>query len=204
MKKAIILLMAVFLFPLFGVSQTTENLDYISSFNDGFSAIRNGDDWAFINKEGVITVNFRNDLVTTKSLDGDYPIFKNSRCLIELKKDGISYFGYINTSGKTVIEPRFLNATNFKNNVAVALELEKEIVAKNPALGKNVVYYKYYEVTIDPLGLIKNYITQEGVNIVLDKNYIPKPPEFMTKQISENLAAMKNENGKWTIKKIME
>lgn len=204
MKKAIIIFMSVFLFPIFGVSQTTENLDFISSFNEGFSAIRNGDDWAFINEEGVIIVNFRNDLVTTKSLDGNYPIFKNDRCLIKIKKDGILYFGYINTSGKTVVEPRFLNASNFNNNVATVLELEKEVIAKNTALDKNVVYYKYYEVTIDTSGNIKNYLTQNGVNIVLDKSSIRKPPQFLTKQISENLVAIKNKKGKWMIKKIIE
>lgn len=204
MKKTIILFIATLLIPFFGISQTFENLDYISPFNEGVSAIKKDNQWAFINSDGDIVVNFRNDLVVTKFDDGNYPIFKNGRCLIEKKKDGISYFGYIDTSGKTVIEPRFLNAKNFNNNVATVLELEKEEVGKNRALDKSVVYYKYYEVTIDTQGNVKNYLTQKGINIVLDKKFLRKPPKFTAKQISDNLIAVKNENGKWTIKKIIE
>ena len=185
-------------------TQTLENLDYISSFNDGVAAIKKDSQWAFINKDGDIVVNFRDDLVTTKSLDGNYPIFKNRRCLIVNEKDGISYFGYINTFGKTVIEPRFLNATNFNNDLAAVLELEKEEVGKNTALDKNVVYYKYYEVTIDTDGNVKDYLTQKGVNVALDKQFLRKPPKFTSRQISDNLVATKNEKGKWTIMKIIE
>ena len=204
MKKTIIILIAVVLIPFFGVTQTIENLDYISSFNDGVAAIKKDNQWGFINKDGDIVVNFRKDLVTTKSKDGNYPIFKDGRCLIVNKKNGISYFGYINTSGKTVIEPRFLNATNFDNNIATVLELTKEETGKNPALGKNVVFYKYFEVTIDTSGSIKNYLTVKGVNVVLDKDFLRQPPKFTSKQISDNLIAIKNEKGKWTIKKIIE
>jgi len=204
MKKTIILLIAVVLIPFFGVTQTIENLDYISSFNEGIAAIKKNNKWAFINKDGDIVVDFRNDLVTTKSKDGNYPIFKDGRCLIVNKKNGISYFGYINTSGKTVIEPRFLNAINFNNNIATVLELKKEETGKNTALDKNVVYYRYYEVTIDTDGNIKNYLTQKGVNIVLDKKFLRRPPKFTSKQISDNLVAIKNEKGKWTIKTVIE
>jgi len=204
MKKVIFMLVLLVLIPVSSFSQTIENLDYISPFNDGVAAIKKNNQWAFINNKGNIVVSFRNDLVTTKSDDGDYPIFKDGRCLIVNKKDGISYFGYINTSGKTVIAPKFLNATNFEDDIATVLELTKEIIGKNTALDKNVVYYKYFEVTIDTDGNIKNYLTQKGVNIVLDKDFLSKPPKFTSKQISNSLVAIKNEKGKWTIKKIIE
>jgi len=203
MKKTIMFSLLV-LISVSSFTQTLENLDYISSFNDGVAAIKKDSQWAFINKDGDIVVNFRDDLVTTKSLDGNYPIFKNRRCLIVNEKDGISYFGYINTFGKTVIEPRFLNATNFNNDLAAVLELEKEEVGKNTALDKNVVYYKYYEVTIDTDGNVKDYLTQKGVNVALDKQFLRKPPKFTSRQISDNLVATKNEKGKWTVKKIIE
>lgn len=185
-------------------TQTLENLDYISSFNEGVAAIKKDSQWAFINKNGDIVVNFRDDLVTTKSSDGTYPIFKNGRCLIVNKKEGISYFGYINTSGKTVIEPRFLNATNFNNNMATALELDRVKIGENPALGKKIVNYKYFEVTIDTNGNIKNYLIQKGINIALDRKFLRNPPKFRSKQISENLVATEEVKGKWTIKKIIE
>lgn len=204
MKNSIIIFIAVVLIPFFGISQTIEDLDYVSSFNNGVAAIKKNNQWAFINKAGDIVIDYRNDLVETEFVDGSYPIFQDGRCLIVTKKDGISYFGYINTLGKTVIKPRFLNATNFNNNLATALELDKEIIGRNPVLDKNIVYYKYYEVTINTDGIIKDYLTQKGVNIVLDKKFLRKPPKFAAKQISDNLVIIKNEKGKWAIKKIIE
>jgi len=204
MKKVIFILALLVLIPVSSFAQTIENIDYVSSFNDGLAAIKNDSQWAFINNDGDIVVSYRNDLVTTKSSDGDYPIFKDGRCLIVNEKDGISYFGYINTSGETVIEPQFLNALNFDNNLAIVLKLEKDIVGRNTALDKNVVYYKYFEVTIDTDGNVKDYLTQKGNNIVLDKKFLPNPPEFSTRLISDNLVAIKNEKGKWIIKKIIE
>lgn len=202
MKNTIILFITVVLIPIFGASQPIENLDYISSFHDEVAAIKKDNYWAFINRDGDIVVNFRNDLVTTKTNDGNYPIFKNGRCLIVKEKDDISYFGYINTTGETVVKPQYLNASNFNNNIAIVLELIKEDVGKNVALGKNVVYYKYYEVTIDINGNTKHYLTQEGINVVLDKKFLRKSPEITSKLISDNLVAFKGKNKKWLVKKI--
>lgn len=128
-----------------------------------------------------------------------YPIFSEDRCLVIEVKNGISYFGYIDTSGKTVIEPQFLNATNFSKGEAMTLKLIKETVARNKALGKDVVYYKYFEVAIDTIGTVGNYLTQKGVNVVLDKSYLKKPPQITSKHISENLYAIKHKDKTWTI-----
>ncbi|PWK20693.1 WG repeat-containing protein [Xanthomarina spongicola] len=201
MKKILIILLII---PVLGFSQVIENVDFISPFHDEMAAIKKNNQWAFINIHGDIVVNFRNDLVTSKFLDGDYPIFKNGRCLIVNEKDGVLYFGYINTYGKTVIEPRFLNATNFNNNIATALELDKEEMGRNPALDKKIVNYKYFEVTIDTVGNVKNYLTHKGVHVVLDKDFLREPPKFTSKQISDNLVVTRNEKGKWTLKKINE
>ena len=204
MKKAIFILALIVLIPVSSFTQTLENLDYVSSFNDDVAAISKDGQWAFINNEGDIVVDYRNDLVTTKSSDGYYPIFRDERCLIVNENNGISYFGYIDTNGETVIEPQFLNALNFDDNLATVLKLKKDIIGRNTALDKNVVYYKYFEVTIDTDGNVKDYLTQKGINIVLDKKFLPNPPEFSSKQISDNLVATENDKGKWTIKKIIE
>jgi hypothetical protein len=203
MKKTI-LLFAVLLIPIFGFTQTMENIDYISTFNEDVAAIQKNNQWAFINKQGVIVIDFRDDLVITEFKDGNYPIFKNERCLIQLKKEGNWYFGYIDKKGKTVIEPQFLNATNFENNTATVLKLTKENAGKNTALGKNIVYYKYFEVTIDTNGNVKDYLTTEGVNVVIDNGSIKNPPKINSKQISDHIYAVQNENKKWSIKVIQE
>ena len=193
-------LLAILLIPISGFTQTIENLDYISTFNEDLAAIKKNNQWAFINKEGSIVIDFRDDLVLTEFKNDNYPVFKNGRCLITEKKEGNSYFGYINTKGKTVIEPQFLNASNFDDNIATTLKLVKEVVGKNTALGKNIVYYKYFEVTIDINGDVINYLTTEGKSIVIDDGSIQNPPKMTSKQISKNIYAVFNEGKKWSIK----
>lgn len=199
MKKVVILLVVLFLIPVFVGAQSIENLDFISPFNDGLSAIKKDNQWAFINQEGAIVINFRNDLVTTKFNDGNYPVFVNNRCLIMKGINGISYFGYIDASGKTIIDTQFLNAQNFQNNEAIVLKLTEEFIGKNDVLGKNIVQYKYYEVIIDTDGNINQYLTPKGFNTVLDKKYIKTPPKITSRRISDNLYAIYGENKNWTI-----
>jgi len=199
MKNLIITVLTIVLIPIFGFTQSIENLDYISPYHNGLAAIKKDGQWAFINKKSDVVVNYRSDLVLTKYKDDSYPIFYNDRCLIESKKNGISYFGYIDTSGTTVIEPQFLNANNFNNGRAIALVIIKENVSKNTALGKNIVYYKYFEVVIDSNGEVKHYLNPSGVNMVLDEEFLRRPPEITSKCISETLYAMKGENGKWNL-----
>jgi len=203
MKKIVLLFVVLFLSSVYISAQSVENLDFISPISEGLSAIKKDNQWAFINKEGAIVVNFRSDLVTTKCNDGDYPIFFNNRCLIVKVTNGISYFGYINTNGKVVIEPEYLNATNFIDNEAIVLKLTKEKVGENDVLGKNIVQYKYYDVILDTNGNIKQYLTPKGFNIALDKKYLKKPPKITSKRISDNLYAVVNKNKKWTIIKTM-
>lgn len=202
MKKTIILISLLSLITFFGNTQTTENLDYVSTFNEGLAAVKKGNQWAFINTNGQLVINFRSDLVSTESEDGTYPIFKNGRCLIEEKKEGISYYGYIDITGKEIIEPQFLNATNFKDEVAIVIYLVSEVLGKNNLLGKDMVNYKYFEVAIDLQGAIITYLTKEGTTIILDKKSLKKSPAITSRLISKNLIAVKMENNKWTIKKI--
>jgi len=203
MKRAIILLVTIAFIPFLGFAQTTESFDYISPFNDGLAAVKKDNQWAFINGKGDIVIDFRNDLVTTKTTDGEYPVFKSDRCIIIKKENEISYFGYINTSGKTVIKPVFLNATNFLNNVAIVLKLNKEKAGYNNVLGKNVIYYNYLEVIINANGEIKDILTKP-TNVVLRKEKLKIPPKITSKFLSSKLVSVKNKKGSWTLKKIQK
>ncbi|WP_178984187.1 WG repeat-containing protein [Winogradskyella helgolandensis] len=202
MKRALLVLLALFVLPFFGNGQTIENIDFVSPFHNGLAAIKKDGQWAFINTKGAIVIDYRTDLVVTTTDHVNYPIFNDDRCIIEQDKNGISYFGYIDTSGATVIEPQFLNAANFSNGKALALELIKNTVAKNEALGKNVVYYKYYEVVIDLEGKVENYLNPKGVNVVIDKEFLREPPIITAKRLSDHLYAFKNKNNKWTLIKL--
>ncbi|MDA9069223.1 WG repeat-containing protein [Algibacter sp.] len=199
MKKALITLLLI---PVFALTQTLEELDFIAPFNDGVAAIKKDNSWGFINDKGAILINFRDDLVLTETDYGHYPEFNNNRCLISEEKEGILYFGYIDKRGKKVIETKFLNASNFNKNETIALQLIKKELGENDVLGKNVVNYRYYEVIIDTNGTIKNYLNPKGVNVVLDEKFLKKPPKITSKLISDDLFATLNENNKWVLKSI--
>ncbi len=197
MKKLLIILLII---PVIAYAQTTEQLDFIAPFSDDVAAVKKGDSWGFINEKGAIVINFRDDLVLTEVDGYKYPVFKNNRCLIYESKNGITYFGYIDKTGKTVIAPKFLNASNFNNNKAIVLDISKEKLGTNNLLGKNVVNYRYYEVIIDTNGNIEHYLNPQGTHIVLDKKFLKTtPPEITSKRISDNLYAVISENEKWKI-----
>lgn len=200
MKKLLLLLTMGFT-VVYGFSQTTEAFDYISPFHQDFAAVKKGDQWGFINKKGDLIIPFRSDLVVTKTSRGTYPFFSSERCLIKREKNNISYFGYIDTSGKTVIKPEFLNATNFSEGLAIALKVNKEKAGYNDVLGKDIVYYTYVEIVMNTLGKVKGQ-TSKAVNVVLDKRFLPKPPKIISKLISESLVALKNEKNNWIIKRL--
>ena len=204
MKKAAILFLTFITIPILAVAQSINNIDFISPIHNDVSAIQKDGKWGFIDKEGRLIIDFRTDLVTTNTEDGDYPMFNDGRCPIVTIKAGISYFGFIDKYGKTVIEPRFLNCTDFKDGTAIALEVDKKVIAKNTALGKDMVNYKYFEVLIDTNGKITYYLTLDGVNIVLDKDFLRAVPPITSKRITKGLYAVKNEKNLWNIINIKE
>lgn len=202
MKRMIYPFILLAFVPFLCFAQPIENIDFISPFNEDVAAIKKGNLWAFIDTKGTMIIDFRDDLVSTRIVKDDYPIFKNNRCLISQKKDGISYFGYIDKTGKAVIEPQFLNATPFHNTKAVVLKLEEEFIGDNAILDKKVISYKYFEVVIDDQGNTKNYLNLNGTVVALDKKYLYEPPKINRQLISDNLYVYLNRNKKWVIEKI--
>lgn len=204
MKKSIILLILVASTIFSGKAQILENLDYVSDFNEGLAAVKKDKQWAFINANGNLVIDFREDLVATKFENDSYPVFRNGRCLIEKRKDGVAYYGYMDTTGKVVVEPQFLNASNYKNEVALALYLVSEELGKNNLLGKTMVNYQYFVVAIDRKGNIISYLTETGTPVVLDKKNLKNPPKINARLISETLCAVLTGHDKWNIRKIRE
>ncbi|CAM3782902.1 WG repeat-containing protein [Flavobacterium gelidilacus] len=185
------------------IKNIAENIDYISPYHNSVAAVKKGSNWGFMDKKGAIVINFREDLVSTEINNDNYPIFSNERCLISKEKDGIPYFGYIDKSGKTVIEPQFLNATNFNKNAAIVLKLVKEKLGTNELM-KNVVSYEYFEVVIDKDGKTGQYLSEEPIHITLANQNMKDKPVITSKFIADNLIAIRNKSNNWTIKKINE
>ena len=109
MKKLILLFSIIILIPIFGSAQVIDSINYISPFHDGFASIQKDNEWAIIDEEGTIVIDFRADLVSLKIKNESYPVFINGRCLIKEIKDDVAYFGYIDINGDIVVEPKFIN-----------------------------------------------------------------------------------------------
>jgi len=201
MKNILISIGLLFVVPLSGFTQQLEGLDFVAPIQNNMIAIEKNGQWAFINDKGDMIIDFSENLVPIKKNDQNYPFFENDRCLVMKKKEGISYFGYIDSTGKTIIEPQFLNATAFQDNKAIALELVKEEVGTNELLDKKVVYYKYFEVVIDLEGTVLTYLS-DPVYIILDKEELVVPPKIKSRFISDNMVAAWSKNKKWTIIKV--
>lgn len=199
MKK---LLITLVLIPFIGIAQPLENLDYISPFTNDVAAIKKGNEWAFIDQDGKIIVDFRNDLVSTKTDNASYPLFSDGKCLIAHQKDGVLHYGYIDKTGKTVITPQFLNANNFEYGMALVLKVEKEIIGYNDIFKKDVVNYHYFEIVIDENGNTIEKLTQLAIHVSPKNKDNKNPPAITSKLISENLVAIKGSNKKWRVKKI--
>lgn len=201
MNKTIVFLCICLCIPISIWSQNLENLDYIAPFHDGIAAVKKGKQWAFINTDGTLIMDFRSDLVLPKSNTAQYPKFNSDRCLIEVVKEGISYFGYIDKTGKTIIEPIFLNASPFYEDKAIVLKLQKIDLGRNEVLGKDVYRYKYFEVVIDTSGEAKKYLT-DGTNIALSRSNILKRPAINSKFIAANLIATQGKDKQWRVIKM--
>ncbi len=188
-----------------GLAQVISDLDWISPMHEGLAAVKKGDMWGFIDKDGVINVDLRADLVAWKSAsdpdsgdsDMTYPAFVEGRCLIEETIDGIRYFGFIDPQGKTVVEPGYINATNFRNGYAIVTQYSKEVLGKNELLGKDVVNYIVEEYIIDMDG--KVVATLGNARTYVPKKAKGSSPDMYAYFLGDRLVAVKGENGKWSV-----
>ncbi|MDJ0646553.1 MAG: WG repeat-containing protein [Flavobacteriaceae bacterium] len=200
MKKSVLILLAFSFLSATTLAQNLKDLDYVAPFHEEMAAVKKDGQWSFITSDGDLAFSFRNDLVATSFGTTAYPVFNDGRCLVKLIKQGIAYFGYIDKQGKTVIEPQFLNASNFKDGKAIVLKLDKEKIGDDGnVLGQNLVDYSYVNVIINDKGDYVKYLS-DWKKVTLSDKVIKKPPMITTKILSDDLFAVL-EDKKWTIKK---
>ena len=182
-------------------AQIFNDIDEATPFQGDIAAVKKGNQWGFIDKNGTLVIDFRSDFVltdipSTKGIISSYPVFKNKRCLIKKLIDKTYYFGFIDKKGNVVIEPMYLNATNFKNGYAIVILTSKDIIGYNEILKKNIVSSKIEEFIINPKGDIIKYLENPRNN-----DSPKKPPVFYSKFIAPNLIAVKKKDQKWDIYK---
>ncbi len=187
---------------------TVENLDEVTPFHEGLAAVRRGNQWGFINTEGELVIGFRSDLVWNQSPDPrasgveaiPYPRFKDGRCPFTIEKEeGIPFYGYIDPSGKTVIEPEYLNLTEFSNGKAVGIFFQKTYRGKNN-FQLNIYDYSFTEGIINTKGEMIWPLTER-------KNILMKPvryemPLIQARILENNIIAVEAAPDRWEIRKI--
>jgi len=204
MKNLLILIICLNI-HLEGFSQIIKDIDEVSPFHGDLAAIRKGNQWAFINKEGVKVIDFRDDLVLSNKENAvsqikvsSYPIFKNGRCLIKKLIDGKYYYGFIDEKGKEIIPPQYLNASNFSNGFAIIVMFLKDTIGFNQIFKKHVVSHKLEEYVIDTSGDLVKYLYNARTYFVSkfkNRNLL----EIQSKFVAPHLIAVKNKNNKWNI-----
>lgn len=203
MKKLLILIVC-FSIHSAAFSQTISDLDEVYPFYGDFAAIKKGNQWAFIDKEGKQTIDFRSDLVLTNKLNSSnkiisYPVFNDGRCLMRKLKGNTYYYGFINEKGEEVIKPQFLNASNFSNGHAIVVLSSKDSLGFNYVLKKAVVSNIIEEYVIDASGELVKYLYNPRKNA--PANYKDGVPIIESKFIAPRLVAAKNLRKKWDIRK---
>lgn len=201
MKKLLILIVCLSIHSA-AFSQIFSEIDEVYPFHGDFAAIKKANQWAFIDKEGNKTIDFRADLVLTSRLNSlnqktVYPVFNDGRCLIKKLKDGTYYFGFINEKGEEAIKTQFLNATNFSNGYAIVVLSSRDSIGFNYVLKKAIVSNIIEEYVIDTAGELVKYLYNPRKNV--PANYKNGVPIIESKFIAPRMVAVKNKNKKWDI-----
>ncbi|MGP1993058.1 WG repeat-containing protein [Zobellia laminariae] len=201
--------------PILGISQSVEDinkaivgeLDQIEPFSEGLAAVKKGSQWGFIDEDGQLVIGFRGDVVWNKTPNTENfgiegigsPKFKDGLCTIKtVKEDGIARYGFMDKKGNVVVEPVFLNVSQFSNGHAVGIYESKELRGKNPFQLK-IYDYEFTEVVVNEKGEML-WPIQERQNIVMSKKLF-KLPELQAKMISKDLLAVKDKSNTWKIVK---
>lgn len=202
-------IIAFLLLPVLLYTQELTDLDEIAPYSEGLAAVRKGDQWGFIDKHGELVINFRNDLVWNLDANDSklditgvrYPQFKNGRCLIRelLKEEEIWVYGFIDTSGNTVIKPEFLNVTQFDQGYVVGIMMTKTFRGKNN-FQLNLYQYSFSEVVVDTAGDIMRLISRRDHILMTKRRY--KLPLLRAKLVNPELVLVKNDKDKWEILKL--
>ena len=177
-------------------AQELSGFSAIGEVSDGLIAVQKDGKWGFMDTEGTLVIDYRNDVVGSDK----GPAFKEGRCLISTIKDGIPYYGYMDAKGVTVIEPVYLNASEFRDGYAIVLKMEEQVRGTNEYLNKDIISRNFDEVLINARGEELKYLNPHKGVLLDAKKY--KQPQLASRVLSAGLIATPGEDGHWSIIKI--
>lgn len=216
MKYKYILLAVMMTLPILGISQTIEEineptiseLDEVAPFSEGLAAVRKQDQWGFIDKTGKLVIDFRNDVAWNKNPDTDrqdirsirYPQFKNGLCPIQkIEEEGIPFYGFMDTQGRIVVQPEYLNIAHFNEGKTVGIYCKRTFRGKNN-FQLNIYEYTFTEVVMNANGEIIWPIQDRDGILMTKRRY--EIPELRARLVSEDLLAVKGSANRWEIRRM--
>ncbi|MCW5514758.1 WG repeat-containing protein [Muriicola sp. Z0-33] len=217
MKRIYALLFVVLIaLPFAGKTQVIESinkpildeLDEVRPFSEGLAAVRKGNQWGFINTEGKLVIDFRSDLVWSTEADTSkmdirgirYPEFLDGLCMNQaLTDEGIPLYGFINSKGEQLIQPEFVNITQFENGKAIGIFAKKTFRGQNE-IKLNVFDYSFIEVLINTQGEILWPIMERDHILMSTRRF--ELPLLRSKLLSDGLLASKNKSNEWEIHRL--
>lgn len=207
MKTKITSFIIFLLIPLLSLSQALTGVQEIAPFSEGLAAVKKGEQWGFIDTKGDLIIDFRNDLVWDNTADPSTlgimgiksPSFRQGRCPVKKIEEGIPYYGFIDTSGKLVIDYQFLNVAQYDSGHLTGIIFEKVFRGENEFKLK-VYEYKFHEVLMDTSGKIIEYLAKPTNIQMTSKRY--KTPWLRTKLLNDNLISIRKEDNSLEIKRL--
>lgn len=208
MKIAYVVLGIVFALPIASIAQSLDGIDEIAPYNEGLAAVRKGNQWGFMNEEGTLVIDFRDDVYWNKDADTAksdvtgvrYPMFHEGRCLITKNvEDGVPLYGFIDTEGNTVIEPRFLNIYPFKDGYTTGVLFDKTLKGKNE-FNFNIYEFKFFDVLVNTTGKVEAYFDRRQNIQMTRKRY--QLPAIGAKLLVNGVVAVHHKDKGWEVRKI--
>ncbi|TLP71128.1 WG repeat-containing protein [Maribacter sp. ACAM166] len=208
MRNTMILWVVMLLIALPINAQSLENIDEIAPYSEGLAAVRKGSQWGFINEEGTLVIDFRDDVYSSQNADASksdisgigYPMFNEGLCVItETIEDGVPVFGFIDTTGAVVFEPQFLNIYPFHNGYTTGVLFDKTFKGKNEFQLK-IYDYKFFDVMLNTSGKVTDYFERRDYILLTLKRY--EMPEIRAKVLHVGVVAIYNPEQGWKIKKV--
>ena len=146
MKSKPLLILLISFLPFATIAQVISKIDEVGSFSENFAAVKKDGAWGFINTEGVLVVDFSTEIISPPN---GAPTFSSGMCMFKEVRDGITFYGFINTKGEKAIPAEYIVASPFENGYARVIKYYETESSGTNALGKKIVNYSYNELVID-------------------------------------------------------
>ncbi len=207
MKRVYTYLLTLLALPFFAFTQALEGIDEVAPFSEGLAAVRKGNQWGFINEEGTLKIDFREDIYWNREVKQTdtgiksvaYPQFKDGKCIVKKMEDEIAVFGFIDKKGELVIEHQFLNVLPFKDGYTTGVLIDKVFRGKNE-FNLNIYEYKFHNVLVKADGEIIEFFGRRYNIQMSPRRY--ELPAIQVKVIAPNLISVFTKDQGWKVQKL--